>query len=88
MPSQPDMNAKAPRPKHLSDEDEAKPDIDHPPARKINDKPSFDRATAAEEQVRAKETVPGADDFIPDERSSAIEKLEQDKGKTNTDQNR
>ena len=57
----PDPNAKAPRPKHISAEDELKPDMDHPP---ISGRPtSFDRGTAAAEGEAREGGVPGPDNY-------------------------
>lgn len=52
--STPDPNAKAPRPKHVSSDDEPRPTMDKPP-RASNDKSTaFDRGTAAaDEDARA-----------------------------------
>ena len=56
----PDPNEKAPRPKHISAEDEARPDMDHPP---ISGRPTgFDRGTAAAEREARLGGVPGPDD--------------------------
>jgi hypothetical protein len=47
----PDPNAGAPRPKHVSDEDEARPDMDHPPTARPEDQPSYDRGVAAADEA-------------------------------------
>ncbi|PLC51352.1 hypothetical protein CR159_03795 [Pollutimonas subterranea] len=57
----PDPNAKAPRPAHISSEDERRPDMDHPPPSTTST--GFDRATAAADNEARTGQVPGPDDF-------------------------
>lgn len=57
----PDPNAKAPRPAHISSEDEPRPDMDHPPPNTTST--GFDRATAAADDEARTGQVPGPDDF-------------------------
>lgn len=56
----PDPNAKAPRPAHVSSEDEPRPDMDHPPS---GTSTAFDRGTAAADDEARRGQVPGPDDF-------------------------
>ncbi|GAA4324339.1 hypothetical protein GCM10023144_05820 [Pigmentiphaga soli] len=62
MKNVPDTNAAAPRPRHMSDQEERRPDMDHPP-RAGDTETLFDRGTAAEEQEARTGTLPGAEDF-------------------------
>jgi hypothetical protein len=58
----PDPNAKAPRPAHISSDDERKPDMDHAPAATPGDKASFDRGTSEADRIARTGTLPGSDD--------------------------
>jgi hypothetical protein len=58
----PDPNAKAPRPAHVSSDDERKPDMDHAPAATPGDKASFDRGTAEADRIARTGTLSGSDD--------------------------
>lgn len=58
----PDINSGAPRPKTLSDESAAVPDMDHPPQMQGADQPAFDSGTAEEEREARAGTVPGPHD--------------------------
>jgi hypothetical protein len=58
----PDPNAKAPRPAHISSDDERKPDMDHAPAATPGDKASFDRGTAEADRIARTGRLPGSDD--------------------------
>ena len=58
----PDPNAKAPRPKHMSDEDEPRPDMDHPPPARHGTATAFDRGTAEADRAARTGTLPGSKD--------------------------
>lgn len=60
---QPDPNAKAPRPAHISSDDEARPDMDNPPPAPSTTSTGFDRGAAAADREARIGTVPGPDDF-------------------------
>lgn len=67
MKGQPDVNAGAMRPAgHVDDEQENVPTIDSPPRRGA-DAPSFDQATAAEEDERENETLQPGNPTRPDD---------------------
>jgi hypothetical protein len=62
----PDPNAKAPRPAHVSSDDERKPDMDHAPAAMPGDQTAFDRGTAEADRIARVGTLPGSDDSDQD----------------------
>lgn len=66
-PPTPDPNAAAPRPRHQSDEDAARPTMDQPPPAPSDTSTSFDRATAATDQIYRSGLLPGSDDVQPEE---------------------
>lgn len=63
----PDPNAGAPRPKELSDNGPAIPDIDHPPQIK-GDRPAFDTGTAEADHEAREGRVPGPDDTAAEDK--------------------
>lgn len=62
----PDPNAKAPRPAHVSSDDERKPDMDHAPPATRGDKATFDRGTEQADRIARTGTLPGSDDSDQD----------------------
>jgi hypothetical protein len=62
----PDPNAKAPRPAHVSSDDEPKTDMDHAPPAPRGEKPGFDRGTAQADRIARAGTLSGSDDSDQD----------------------
>lgn len=68
-PPTPDLNAKAPRPRHISDEDPDVPTMDSPPPAPSDTSTGFDRGTAAIDQDYRSGLLPGSDDFTAQEQT-------------------
>lgn len=68
-PPTPDVNAQAPRPRRVSEEDPNVPTMDTPPPAPSDTATSFDRGTAATDQEYRSGLLPGSDDFAPAERT-------------------
>ncbi|MDX3906449.1 MAG: hypothetical protein QHC78_12240 [Pigmentiphaga sp.] len=66
-PKIPDPNAGAPRPRHVSSEQEPRPDNDHPPGPR-GPTTIFDQGTAQASEEARTGTLPGADDYTPAQR--------------------
>ncbi|HWL27269.1 MAG TPA: hypothetical protein VNQ97_00035 [Burkholderiaceae bacterium] len=79
----PDPNAKAPRPAHVSSDDERKPDMDHAPPATPGDKAGFDQGTAQADRIARSGTLPGSDDSDQD-RGGADRAAEARAGESNT----
>ncbi|MBO9356252.1 hypothetical protein GG851_19865 [Bordetella petrii] len=62
---QPDPNRGAPRPRHVSNEDPRRPDMDHPPSARGGDRPAFDRGTAAADQAARTGGITDEGNFTP-----------------------
>lgn len=90
--STPDPNAKAPRPKSVSSDDEPRPDMGNPPAAPRGRSAAFDEGTRAANDQAEQGGVPGPDDFaaIQAEGTADDSKTERAKhtaGSTNEDTN-
>lgn len=77
----PDPNAKAPRPRHISSEDEPRPDMDHPPAAPSGTSTVFDKGTAAADREARRGQVPGTDDFAATQAEGTADDPETERAK-------
>lgn len=77
-PPTPDVNAKSPRPTHISSEDPPVPTIDAPPEAPSETATGFDRATAASEQEHRSGQLPDADDDRAIERTLQDDDMERE----------
>ncbi|MVW78287.1 hypothetical protein [Bordetella sp. 02P26C-1] len=64
-PAHPDPNRGAPRPRHTSDEETARPDMDHPPRAQGGDRPAFDRGTDAADEAARNGGISREGNFTP-----------------------
>lgn len=61
----PDPTRGAPRPRHVSDDDPPRPDMDHPPSARGADRPVFDRGTAAADAAARTGGITDEGNFTP-----------------------
>ncbi len=61
MPT-PDPNDKAPRPSHVTSDEESRPDMDHPPPAPSTTYTVFDRGTAAADDEARSGSLADSDD--------------------------
>lgn len=66
-PPTPDVNENAPRPRHLSSDNDDVPTMDSPPCEPTERRTGFDRATEENDQEYRAGLMPGDDDSLPPE---------------------
>ncbi|MBF6618454.1 MAG: hypothetical protein ITG07_17225 [Candidimonas sp.] len=77
--STPDPNAKAPRPKHVSSDDEPRPTMDTPPPASNAKSTAFDRGTAAADEDARSGQLPGRGDHAATQAEGTAESPEVEK---------